>query len=112
MSKSIGLSDISKQVFDETQQAINVLEEKELLQKETIIFLCKFWLEAQGFVFSTNPGKIIIQAYKLKEQKDVQHGSADSREDTTIDVVELESMDLEQSLDRIIEGPIEDDGGG
>lgn len=50
---------------------------------------------------------------KLKLMKDEKPGKASSQVDTTIDIVELErTIDLEQSLDRIIEGPIEDDGCG
>ncbi len=63
----------------------------------------------------TEEGSQAIDEYcdRLEKELNEKPGKASSQEDTTIDVVELESnIPLEQSLDRIIEGPIEDDGGG
>ncbi len=62
----------------------------------------------------TEEGSQAIDEYcdRLEKELDETHGSASSREDTTIEVVELESMDLEESLEAIVEGPVEDDGCG
>ncbi len=76
MVSTIKTTDKTKSVFDETQKALKELEEGKFDQDEAVFFLCKFWVESKGFDFSTQPGKILLQASELKKQIDKQHGSA------------------------------------
>jgi len=83
MVSTIKTTDKTKSVFDQTQQALKMLEVGDKFdQDESVLFLCRFYIEAKGLEFSTDPGKIVFQAHELKKSKDDQRGIVDLEEVT------------------------------